>query len=582
MKKVKVVRKAFAKFLNLKISLFASQRRGAAGKSSKVTKRQTPTALQTPCTYDVSDVPPELWAHIGTFASRQSLARLCAASQKFHSLFSPLLYGSIIDPPLNSSQSSALITALGSSQTPNRRLWHPAARIQQLSLTDDPGSRTSAAIKSQRQAVVDFLMNMYTGPNGLVMNGSVLRVLHWDLAAGLDDLGRIMGVPGRFPNLRELVVSTTGTNNNFNFIQIRGLEVLRFTLNLDVYDDFYDAGNKLCFRLAEALQMLPLSSPLLRTLQLKLTIGFDEDEFPYLGFGDLVDAINLVHLPALTTLDLSFGLPPNMDQFPDGPPDFLPDADFSPFLASHPTLLDLTLSASGTKLKEDSCFLPSVRFFSGSFEDAIFICAAQRELETLVLTFVNWSFNWPEFRTRPLATHLSLTSLRVRAVDRGGSVQKLTNELSPASLAQLATSFPNLTHLDICISERLKKYRKAISTLTKLEILKIQEYRTTVCTHFECYPSEKCPGPKRRATKVFPSAEYAKELSLLLPALSQVASIELTILGDHIYDEFDDDPDIFSHQMELNYQFSVVRRSGDTKIVVKHACVVSDTRHCTC
>ncbi|KAJ7747719.1 hypothetical protein B0H16DRAFT_1554315 [Mycena metata] len=425
---------------------------------------------------------------------------------------------------------------------------------------------------------------MYSGPNGLVLNASVLRVLHWDLAAGLDDLGRIMGVPGRFPNLRELVVSTTGTNNNFNFIQIRGLEMLRLTLILSVYGRTYEDGNKLCYRLAEALQMLPLSSPLLRTLQLKLTIDFDENEFPYSGFRDLVNAINFVHLPALTTLDLSFALPPNLDQFPDGPPDYLPAADFSPFLASHPTLLDLTLCASGTKLKEDSSFLPSLRSFNGSFEDAVFICAAQRELETLVLVFVNWSFDWPEFCTLPLASHLSLTNLRVLAIDGWGSVQKLTNELSPASFAQLAASFPNLTHLDICISERLKKYRKAISTLTKLEILKIQEYRTTVCTHFECYPGEKCPGPTRRATKVFPSAEYAKELSLLLPALPKVASIDLTILGDHIYAELDDDPDIFfePHQMEVTYQFSVVRRSGDTKIVVKHACVVSDTRHCTC
>ncbi|KAJ7032769.1 hypothetical protein C8F04DRAFT_646078 [Mycena alexandri] len=428
---------------------------------------------------------------------------------------------------------------------------------------------------------------MYTGPNGLVMNGSVLRVLHWDLPAGLDDLGRIMGVPGRFPNLRELAVSTTGTNNNFNFIQIGGLEVLKFTLVLDIYDISYDAGNKLCYRLAEALQMLPLSSPLLRTLQLKLCICFDEEEFPYPGLTDLVDSINLVHLPALTTLDLSVDLPPNMEQFPDGPPDhYLPAVNFSPFLASHPTLLNLTLSASGTKLKEDSSFLPCLRFFNGSFEDAVFICAAQRALETLVLTFIKpeWSFDWPEFCTLPLEGHLSLTSLRVLAIDSEGSAQKLTNELSPASLAQLAASFPNLTHLDICISGPLKKYRKTISTLTKLESLKIQEYRTTICTHFECYPGDRCSGPKRRATKVFPSAEYAKELSLFLPALSKVASIEITILGDHIY-QFDDDPDVLFEppQMEVNYHFSVVRRSGDkTKIVVNHARVVSDTRHCTC
>ncbi|KAJ7032759.1 hypothetical protein C8F04DRAFT_1106452, partial [Mycena alexandri] len=554
--------KRWQKLLNLKISLFTYQPSSSASATLTAAFSETSTAPQATYTYDVSDVPTELWAHIGTFSSRQSLARLCSASQEFHSRFSPLLYGSIIDPPLNASQSSALITALSSPEAPGQ--LHPAARIQRLSLSDGRfTSRSSKAIKSQRQAVLDLLKNMYTGPNGLVMNGSVLRALHWDLPAGLDDLGRIMGVPGRFPNLRELAVSTTGTNNNFNFIQIGGLEVLRFTLALDLYDESYDA---------EALQMLPLSSPLLRTLQLKLCICFDEEEFPYAGFNDLVDSINLVHLPTLTTLDLSVDLPPNMDQFPDGPPDdYLPAVDFSPFLASHPTLLDLTLNASGTKLKEDSSFLPCLRFFNGSFEDAVFICTAQRALETLVLTFIKpeWLFDWPEFCTLPLEGHLSLTSLRVLAIDSEGSAQKLTNELSPASLAQLAASFPNLTHLDICISEPLKKYPKTISTLTKLESLKIQEYRTTICTHFECYPGDKCSGPKRRATKVFPSAEYAKELGLFLPALSKVAWIEITILGDHIY-EFDDDLDVFEPpQMEVNYHFSVVRRSGDkTKIVV--------------
>ncbi|KAJ7736915.1 hypothetical protein B0H16DRAFT_111790 [Mycena metata] len=142
------------------------KRGGAKGKS---TRRKNPPPLIT-CTYTVSDVPLELWTHIGTFACRQSLAHLCAASQEFHSLFSPLLYGSIIDPPLNSSQSLALITALGSSQTPNRRLWHPAAQIQQLSLTDGRffAARNSEAVKSQRQAVIDFLKNMYSGPNGLI------------------------------------------------------------------------------------------------------------------------------------------------------------------------------------------------------------------------------------------------------------------------------------------------------------------------------------------------------------------------------------------------------------------------------
>ncbi|KAJ7188815.1 hypothetical protein C8R46DRAFT_30607 [Mycena filopes] len=535
--------------------------------------------------YDVSEVPPELWAHVSTFASRQSIARLCTTSRYFHSLFSPLLYENIIDPPLDHAKSSALITALSGPQRSNSQP-HPAARIRQLRLTDAgrfPGRDT---IELERAPVIRLLRNMWAGPQGQQLtNGSVLRALHWHLAAGLDDLGRILGVPGRFPNLNELVVSTSGTNNNFNFIQIGGLEILGLTLDLDVDDNDYDYGNKLCYKLAEALQTLPLSSSRLHTLRLEVEIGFAEDDFPFSGFEDLVDAINLVHLPQLTTLYLLVEAIPSPDYYLDGPPDYMPRADLSSFLDSHTALSDVTMKASGTKLKEDSSFLPCLHWFNGSFEDAALICAAPRRLEKLVLNFVNkdW-FGYPTFRTVPFGTHLSLTSLCIRALDRNGSAQKLTNELSPASLAQLAASFPNLNHLDICLSEQMIKYRKTISTLAKLESLSIREYRTTTCTHFECYPGEKCPGPKRSATKVFPRGEYIKELTLLLPALTNLGPIEVTILGDHIY-EFDDNEDVLyeSAPMEVNYHFSVVRRSTtDAEIVLKEARVVSDTRHCTC
>jgi hypothetical protein len=71
--------------------------------------------------YDVSAVPPELWGTIATFASRQSLARLSAASHEFYCKLSPLLYGNIFEPPLTAAQSSALIETLGKARTPSGR-----------------------------------------------------------------------------------------------------------------------------------------------------------------------------------------------------------------------------------------------------------------------------------------------------------------------------------------------------------------------------------------------------------------------------------------------------------------------------
>jgi hypothetical protein len=206
------------------------------------------------------------------------------------------------------------------------------------------------------------------------------------------------------------------------------------------------------------MQMLPSSSPLLHTLKLKLRISFDEYEFPHGGFCDLVETMNLIHLPVLATLNLSVAVDLEEDDGSNGNLDLLPSANFSAFLATHTTLLDLTLSARGTKLTKDITFLPHLRSFEGSFEDAAVVCASQRPLEKLVLTLVHsmWSDELlPSSQPLPLASHLSLTNLRVLAVDSFESEAKLTDELTPASFAQLVSSFPNLTHLDVCISDQI-------------------------------------------------------------------------------------------------------------------------------
>lgn len=160
--------------------------------------------------YTISGVPPELWAIIAHFASRQSLARFCCVSHDFQSTFSVFLYANIIDPPLSADQSSRLITTLSDVQKP---CWkpHPALLIRKLGLTGGSSQNTTEAQNH------DSLRNMYRLiPRAECTSGSALRVLHWNLEAGLDDLGQILGVPGHFPHLRELVVSSNGNNNNFN------------------------------------------------------------------------------------------------------------------------------------------------------------------------------------------------------------------------------------------------------------------------------------------------------------------------------------------------------------------------------
>ncbi|KAJ7655684.1 hypothetical protein DFH06DRAFT_1200719 [Mycena polygramma] len=560
---------------------------GGRTKSKSSARRPTSTPLKV--TYNVSEIPPELWATIASFATRHSLARLCSASHEFYSKFSPLLYGRIIDPPLTAAQSLALVRTLSEARTPFGQP-HPAERIQQLSLTDGRARRDWASIKERRKATTDSLRNMYRLiPGNESMSGSLLRVLHWDLAAGMNELGAILGAPGHFPNLKELRVSTSGENNNFNFIQIGGLEVLGLTLDLHPYEETYEEGNKLCYKLAEALQMLSSSSPLLHTLLLKLEIPFAEDEFPYSGFSDLVAALNLVHLRLLQTLNLSINVDPDIGDMGFVNFDQLPTADFCPFLASNTTISALTLSVLGTKLAKDTSFLPRLRSFEGSFEDSAIICDHQRQLETLVIRLIHrmWSDNLlPSFRTLPLPSRSSLTKLRILAVDNAGSTEKLTNELSPASFAELVSSFPNFTDLDVCISKRMVEYREKLNLLANLKCLRLREYRTTICTHWECDfgDTRTCPGPKTPVTRIFPASDYVAEFALLLPSLPQLARIEINILGDHVSQmpEGDDDVLFEPAQVELEYSFSVIRKPGKPPVVSTDARIVSDTRRCFC
>ncbi|KAJ7658545.1 hypothetical protein B0H17DRAFT_1096828 [Mycena rosella] len=487
--------------------------------------------------YNTLDVPPEIWEHIATFASRQSVARLCSLSHAFCSVFSVLLYSSLVNPPLTASQSSRLIETLTDGQT-SRPDWkpHPATLIRQLRLTG--GSRLSHFEKTP--VSINALRTLARAPLG-----SALRVLHWNLAAGIDELGRTLGVPGNFPNVKEIVVSSKGFNTNFNasFVQIRGLEVLGLDLDLsfhEIEDNYSAIGNKLCYKLAEVLQMLPSASPLLHTLRLDLIIPLnDEAECPWKGYEDLISDINLLHLPALTTLDLAVNLDPTEENEMD--PDDMADADFFPFLSLHPKLLDLTLDAPGTALTNDPTFLPCLRFFKGSLDDAAVVCACRRQLNEIVLKFVERDGGYTNFDTLPLPTHLSLTKLRVQAVYADGKVVKNTDELRPASLAQLVSSFPNLTHLDICIESPIPEYRHSLVLLTKLQSLRFQEYRET-------------NGAPRTldVKKLFPPSGYIEEFSSFLPSLPQLAHIEICVMVDTV--QFFDRS---SPQMTGYYNFAV-------------------------
>ncbi|KAJ7829565.1 hypothetical protein B0H14DRAFT_2594022 [Mycena olivaceomarginata] len=165
------------------------------------------------------------------------------------------------------------------------------------------------------------------------LEAAQVHTLHWSLAAGIDDLVPILGTPGKFPHLNELVVSCDGTNKNFNFALVPRLELLGVEINLSslVEDANMDWGvaDRLCYRLAESLQM-------------------DMEGFPDDGYSDLIAPINNIHLPTLTTLKLSVDLVSDYwFQYGCGVPHDLPKTDFFPFFTSHPNLHHLKLNMPG-------------------------------------------------------------------------------------------------------------------------------------------------------------------------------------------------------------------------------------------
>ncbi|KAJ7188824.1 hypothetical protein C8R46DRAFT_1243968 [Mycena filopes] len=460
--------------------------------------------------YNISNVPVEIWSNIGRLASRPSLARLCSVSHPFCSVFYPLLYANTVEPPITPFQSALLAETL-SEDTACSWKPHPASLIRQLGLTHHhrwtiPGI---PFVAFQEKILTKALRNLDLMSPPVI--GSNLHVLHWTLPFAVDELGGILGGPGKFPHLKELKVSSW-TLKNFNFINARALEVLKIDIEIDT---LYENASRMCYRLAEALQMLPISSPFLRTFGLRIGSLFSEATFPFPAYSDLMNTMNLIYLPALTTLSISVQATMQSSEVNI---DLFPTSDFSPFLGAHPKLVDLKLSAGGTRLPEEET------------------SALSSLLQKLVITVVPDPsfFPWPRFDAVPLPTHSSLTDLRLYSIHGGGMPMKIRNELAPESFTP-------------------GEYCDALKSLTKLRGLRLQIFRES-------------PSPDDQ-----PPLGFEADFDHFLPSLPQLTSIEICYLID-IPHEDGDEPDFtrgcYPADMTAEYSFSVIRDREGIKVVL--------------
>jgi hypothetical protein len=143
----------------------------------------------------ILEIPPEIWEQVAAVSGRQAIARLCAASRAFHSLFASLLYSTATTkPPLTPAQSNLLIRTLSEAHTSWRKP-HPVQVVKSFSF----------AMAWDSQQCCDALRNLFEVTSGQLIRGAALRTLEWN-SPETDELKTLL-TPGYFPNLKELSVS---------------------------------------------------------------------------------------------------------------------------------------------------------------------------------------------------------------------------------------------------------------------------------------------------------------------------------------------------------------------------------------
>ncbi|KAF7289355.1 hypothetical protein MIND_01397800 [Mycena indigotica] len=524
--------------------------------------------------YTGFDLPTELVLSIAGFASRQSLGRLCCVSRRLCSILVYPLYETILH--LDERQSVLLACTLRTAKPPNWRP-HPAEIIKTVTFTDDEGTTANGWDVSNATKALENLVRCVPGGTG-----SPLRTLHWSVCSFMDRLGPLLMAPGNFPNLKELFVISNGTNRNFMFMHKGGLETFSLELSIDLSDEDEAC---LLYKLGESMQMLPITSPDLRSLRIKLDMWFED--LPFHGCSEFTNSFNHVRFPVLEKLDLSVSFRADYG-FVGGDEDE-EEMDFMPFLTAHPTVVDLSLWAMGTEPLENIPMFSNLRSFKGVPADlTLLLLLKPQQLNSIFITLVHRTdYEAPSFYIPLLDTHMGITRLTIEASKADGSILKSPDEVSPTTLAALASSFPNLEHLDIPLTEPMAQYVKALKSLKKLETIRLHEYRRKKITS------------KRLLAKAFPHTKYVQPiLNQLVPFLPQLTSVEICILADdrgpgrevrctcgqcESFDEDEDESEFMLQpaEIEIEYHFQIARpKDGEAKVVLERSAFI-DARPAT-
>ncbi|KAJ6602658.1 hypothetical protein DFH09DRAFT_1470520 [Mycena vulgaris] len=469
----------------------------------------------------IFDVPPELWALVAKVSRRQAIAHLCLVSREFYAVFAPLLYRTTRDPPLRDTKALRLMETLGAACTP-----HPALLVRELVFPAYAGYRPI-----DTKVGLTALRRLFDAPGGgRPIRSSVLRAFEWDLGwtrtlSVTNSLGPLLLTPGCFPDLKEITIAAPVFCKRFDFLRIPNLEKIDVSVTLCDCKKWRAS----CDALAAELKSLPVSSPLLHTLKLRLwmAVGRKDDTSPPWD----------VYISRMS---------------PPSPPG--PDADFSPLISAHPHLTHLALDAVGTQIPA----VPALRAFTGSLAHCATVAGRAPELAELCVLFP-YDFDPDALPALfPPGASQTLTLLNVSFVDEDGHFASFPRALFPRSLGCLASAFPHLADLHVTLARKIKDYTANLVALPHLESL---------CLRAHMYlPERSWYDP---VAKIFPVAEYAAYIGAeLLPSLGRLKDVRIILRGDRIpqrgcstCDEDRADPG----PLQVEYRFRVRHTPGQRK-----------------
>ncbi|KAJ7233255.1 hypothetical protein C8J57DRAFT_1250109 [Mycena rebaudengoi] len=416
-------------------------------------------------------------------------------------------------------------------------ILHPAHMILQLSM--DTASNKLQLRDDEEQEfgentwnlddeiAATALLKLYNLlPQPQKQSGLPLRVLHVQSPGGICHLGNTLSQSHIFSNLKELVITTQriASDCQMEFFKLPNLKTLGFSMIFE--GDLVEASD--IIKLGEGLKMLSGSS-FLQALDLRLWCNFCDDDIQEAYRENIVDTLNTIYIPHLESFKMSESCMPGCG---NGPSDHHDMTNIFSFLEAHPTLSHLTLDVRGTVIPESSQVLPQLHSFTGETDICVQLSAQGRRLDKLGLTFL-YEGNLSETEESPTldkltsGNYLFLTTLDLHGLDAdmwAVEIPKLRYPASANLFPSLASAFPNVVNLNIELGGCLAHYSEFIVSMTKLECLRVQEYRL----HFSMEP--------KAVTELFPVGEYTcqiRELHLQLPRLASPWgwNTSLAILG---------------------------------------------------